>query len=332
MSKNLSITWCSRWAVIAHLGLAASLAAVVLAQAPVAAAGVLEVDNACDRSIDKVAAPAGTTVLLVGPAVHTCIPTFDPVTGALLTGNGITVDAEGVTLDLNGRSIHSASDVLAEARAVNPSLSVTSTGVSLRGKNNRIVNSSPLPSLVDNFTGNFEVRAQDSAVVGTLTDAGYNLVGGNAHGGAALTVLASLRVTIDTLQLQDMGANGGTGLEVRRSESITLRNSRIEGLFTGARVRDSKFVSLLGNPYVSGHQGGGAEVRTSEGTTISANVVADNQVDGVRIAGDTKSTAVTNDTIQNNGGCGIRVVSTAQSYVIAPNVFFNNASADVCIK
>ena len=332
MNMNVRTASPMRWPWLAGLGLAASLAAAVLGQAPAAAAGVLEVPNACDQVVTKDMAPAGTTIVLSGPAVHTCVPSFDPVTGRLLTGNGISVDAEGVTLDLNGRSIHSASDVLADARAVNSSLSVTNTGVALGGRSNRLINSSPVASLVDNFTGNVVVRAQDSTVVGSLTDAGYNLVAGNAHGGAALTLLASLRVTVDTVQLQDLSANGDLGLDVRRSESVTVKNSRIEGITTGARVRDSKFVSLLGNAYVSGHQGSGVELRTSEGSLVSGNLISDNLADGVKIAGDTKSTFVINNAVQNNGGCGIRVGLTAQSFIITPDAFLNNASGDVCFK
>jgi hypothetical protein len=309
-----------------------------------ASAGVLEVANACDANITAAQAPAGTTIVLTGDLVQVCVPTFaaDPATGlgVLLTGNGITIKADDVTLDLNGRSLISASDVLADSSL--SGLRVTNNGVTVRGRRDAVVNSSTTVSRIENFTGNIDLRAEDSSFAGQLVDADAdpatpdvaNIAAGNAHGENALAISNSKRLTVGNLSLADL--TGDTALEVKGSESVVLNNVQSEGLLNGARVRDSKFVTLAGST-LHGITGNGLVVKALEdgivngvGYGIFGNTISGNGVMGIDVSNNTKSVPITGNTIQNNAVCGIRLDLTVQNVTVAPNTFGGNVSGDVC--
>ena len=309
-----------------------------------ASAGVLEIANACDATITAAQAPAGTKIVLTGDLVQVCVPTFaaDPATGqgVLLTGNGISVKADDVTLDLNGRSLISASDVVADSAL--SGLRVTNAGVTVRGRRDAVVNSSTTVSRIENFSGNIDLRAEDSSFVGQLVDADAdpatpdvaNIAAGNAHGGNALAISNSKRLTVGTLSLADR--TGDTALEVKGSESVVVKGVAADGLLNGARLRDSKFVTLSDST-LHGNNGNGLVIRAVEdgvvngiGYGVFGNTISGNGVMGIDVGSNTKSVPITGNTIQDNAVCGIRLDSTVQNITVAPNTFGGNVSGDVC--
>lgn len=240
--------------------LALSLATALILLPPATASHVIPLANACDVLVvgageaevgaaGFVEADAGSTIVLTADSV--CDPTFDPATGELLTGNGITIETGDVTLDLNGFDILSSSDVAAAGDAVG--LDVENAGVAVGGSNVTVTNSSQSVSLVDNFTANFDYKANGSSLVGTqLADGSYNLVGGNAHGGGALAIDDSSNLLIDTVRLADQSANGDNGIDAKFSSNVTVQNSSIEGVLTGVRLRSIAGATLTNNTITGG--------------------------------------------------------------------------------
>lgn len=238
--------------------LALSLATALVVLSPATASHLIPLANACDVIVVEVGAAegapglveadAGSTIMLTGDSV--CDPTFevDPVTGeaTLLTGNGITIETNDVTLDLNGFDIVSSSDVAAAGDAAG--VDVENAGVAVGGSNVMVTNLSASVSLVDNFTANFDYKANASSLVGALlADGSYNIVGGNAHGGGALAIDDSSDLTVDTVRLADLSANGDNGVDAKFSTNVTIQNSSIEGILTGIRLRSIDGATLLNN-------------------------------------------------------------------------------------
>jgi hypothetical protein len=218
-------------------------------------------------------------ILLEGPTVHVCTPTFEGPDAAgecgLTAGNGITIEADDVTLDLNGRSIVSDSNVAAAGDAAG--CDVENAGVSVGGDDVMVTNSSMTVSVVENFTANFDIKSDGSRLVGTATDTtgdGFpdpgssNLYGGRAHGGGALAIDKSANLTVSGVELNDGEvlqfslladpgpvADGDNGIDLKRCDdpaNITIENSVITGRLTGVRIRGCNGVTLTGNTITGG--------------------------------------------------------------------------------
>jgi parallel beta-helix repeat protein len=271
---------------------AASLVILLVVAPSAAAQGVIFLDNACDVIIvpaEEAEAPepgdppppadAGTVIpaeegdTIVLTADSVCDPTFtiDPATGegVLLTGNGIAIEADGVTLDLNGFDITSSSDVAAAGEA--QGVDVENAGVSVGADGVTVTNSSAATSVVSEFTANFDFKATNSSLTGQLVGGAHNLVGGNAHGGGALAIDDSNGLTIDTVMLADLSANGDNGIDLKFSSNVLIQNSSIEGILTGIRIRGASNITLTGNTITGGCEA--VEVRDSTNVVVAADNV-----------------------------------------------------------
>ncbi|HET7478568.1 MAG TPA: right-handed parallel beta-helix repeat-containing protein [Rubrobacteraceae bacterium] len=352
------------------VGFAALLVATVSFGARAQAAPVsdpltktLSLDSVCDVSLVAVGkgvpgdpsvieVPTGWTVKLLDdpsgdgtPGVYECNPVagpvFDPktkttVTG-LVSGDGISVDAPGVTFDLNGHSIASTKDILAASAPAD----VENAGVSIGANNVVVTNSSTVRSVVSNFTTNFSVaKSNDSRISGSkLADGTYNLKGGNAHGGASLSVDKSLRLTVDTVELSDLSGDGTSteGVDWKRCSGPTgtIQNSLVQGDLGGMRFKgcQSGGLSVLNN-HVIGHGGSGVEfMRDNKGATVSGNTIEGSTAgDGVTVRAPAESISITSNTIQNNAGFGIQTIGAVKSITTTPNTFANNALGNVGVK
>jgi hypothetical protein len=83
----------------------AAIAVWLLLVAPAlsTASDVVTVDNACDMLVSAEQAPPGTLIVLAGPPVHLCQVVLDASRREVRSGQGITIQADWVTFDLNGR-------------------------------------------------------------------------------------------------------------------------------------------------------------------------------------------------------------------------------------
>ncbi|MBI4496987.1 MAG: right-handed parallel beta-helix repeat-containing protein [Chloroflexi bacterium] len=334
----------TRWVLRAALSLAVMGASVgPWPGSRVAQAAFLDVADACDRVVEADEAPPGTVVRLIGPVAHACTPEFDAF-GALIAGNGITIAAPGVTLDLNGHSIHSTSDAAADPQAVGE---VENIGVIVAAANVTVTNSSTAVSLVDDFTANAEIEGSGALVRGLRVDHDsnpgtspvYNLVFGNSHG-AAMAIVGS-GAMVDTVLLHDLSIEG-VGLEIVRTSNVTVQQSRIVGSVTGLFIRESTSVSVVNNEYISGptgiledgimvHGDGMEIIRNSSAITISGNTIADSRDNGIILDRNVGNVTIQDNFILNNGGCGINAGGLTVGIVSrAPRVFANNAGGDTC--
>jgi parallel beta-helix repeat protein len=333
---------------------------MLVGHASVAGAAAILVANACDVQIvepgDGVvgdpkiieAAPGDTVVLTANSLCEPVIgPVFDERTGTtapgLVSGNGISVLAPGVILDLNGFSIRSSKDAAAEGEA--QGADVENSGVSVGAQNVTVRNTAGAVSTVENFTANFDyAKGSDvSTLVGQrLADGRYNLVGGVAHGGGVLAIDRTQRITVDTVQLIDPVADAGTGalgdngIDWKRctGPTGTVKNSVVQGPLTGLRVRGCTSGGLvLENNRFTGVGGDGIEfTRDVKGARVSGNTIEGNAANGVSVRAANENIAITGNTIQNNGGCGIEVSVLAKNITTQPNTFLNNAGGDVCTR
>jgi hypothetical protein len=302
--------------------------ALWLALAPPALAAAEEVliEDACDVVVSAEQAPPGTIIRLAGPPVHECRVVLDAVMGEVRSGHGITVQADWVTLDLNGRSIRSASN--AAAQADDAGFEAGNIGVFVGGRGVTVTNSSSgAVSVVENFTTNFLFRSRarpsfSSTLSGRLIDhdgnpqtpPAHNLVGGDAHGGGALAVERSAHLLVDTVRLADLSpgdeppAGGSYGVKVRHSEDVTLRNCRIEGVRGGIRAAQVRGLAILANPGISGHGGSGIELgRGVSDALVADNGIARNAVNGITVGAETAGVTIRGNALRENGRCGIEL-------------------------
>ena len=298
----------------------------------------------------------------VGPVLDRVTNTF--ATG-LVAGNGPALDAPGVTLDLNGHSVTSlpvdlngdgiAGDVFHECQALTPPADCENAGVSVANKGTTATNLSLTPSVVRDFTSGFNVsRAEGSKIVGGIVDpvagtvafgggnpsrAGdaYNLRAANSRFGSTLAVDRSKVVTVDTVWLQSLTAAGGDGLgaDLKRSDQITLQNSRVDADVTGVRFKQGNSFYALRNSLVNSDGGTGVIVRTindsgsSGGVVygIFGNVIRGTGGDGINVGGQSRSIPISGNTIADSAaGCGL-TVSLDSTVSDGNNVVVNNFTA-----
>jgi parallel beta-helix repeat protein len=296
------------------------------------------------------AAPGDTVVLTADSRCDPVIgPVFNPRTGTtapgLVSGNGISMLAPGVTLDLNGFSIRSSTDAAAAGAA--QGADVENTGVSVGAQNVTATNGSTAAvSTVENFTANFDYAkgSDNSRLVGKrLADGRYNLVGGAAHGGGVLAVDRTQRITVDTVQLADTVADpgaaavqGDNGIDWKRctGPTGTVRNSVIQGPLGGLRLRGCTSGGfVLENNRVTSPGGDGIAFSGNvRGATLSGNTIEGNATNGVSVRAANEDIAITGNTIQNNAGCGIEVSVQAKNVTTQQNTFLNNAGGEVCTR
>src|SRR5262245_59956760 len=201
---------------------------------------------------------AGSTVTFTTPpgTVHTVVASFDPVTGVLLTGNGITITASNITLNLNGNSIMSASNVAADGAALG--LDVENAGIVVTGSNVKVTNLSGTQSKIENFTTNIDVAGNAFALQGSVNGAAFNLLSGRSHGGGSLSVRGANGALIRQVKLSDVDPllgpvppdapiGGGVGLELRLTQNVQVRNCSITGQAGGMLLRDSSGALIRNN-------------------------------------------------------------------------------------
>jgi parallel beta helix pectate lyase-like protein len=292
---------------------------------------VVTVDNACDMLVSAEQAPPGTIIVLAGPPVHVCQVVLDAGRREVRSGQGITIQADWVTFDLNGRSIRSASN--AAAQADDAGFAAGNIGVMVGGKGVTVTNSSGTAvSVVENFTTNFLFQSRGqasfaSALTGKLIDHDntpatppvHNLVAGNAHGGGALAIEQSAHMMVDTVRLADLAsgdgppAGGSYGLYISHSEEITVRNSHIEGVRGGIRATQVRGLAILANALLSGREGSGIELgRGVRNARIADNLIARNAMNGVTVGAETAGITITGNALRENARCGIETRSGAQ--------------------
>lgn len=382
-----------RGALIATLATcAAAFGVAALWTSSASAADLFPPNDPCGLSIvapGKAAGVPNAIEALPGDVVHLgqdgfCTPQVGPVTNkagvtsiGLVAGNGPTLDAPGVTLDLAGHSISSTFDVFAFCQTLSPPADCENSGVSLNNKNTTVTNLSPTPSVVSDFTTDFNVaRAESARIVGAVVDpatgaaapgaggpsvpaAAYNLVGRNSHFGGALSLDKSKGVTVDTVWLTSQTATGGDGLgaDLKRSDAITLQNSRVEADLSGVRWKQGNSFYALRNSLVDATGGAGS------GTAVTARTINDSGSsggvfyglfgntlragsaggDGIDLLARSLSVPIVGNTIDGAvGGCGLKVSLdssastivnntntvtkdfTATSPLLAANTFTNN--------
>lgn len=352
-----------RWALLALMGIIVSIMAMGLWASPANAqtthfigAGqphttpcdllVLPAEDVAEGLGDNVlGVEEGDTIKLLDdgdgtPLVYECIPAFelvDPGECELTAGNGIGIEADNVTFDLNGHSIHSTFDVAFAGEQPPFECDVENAGVSVGGTGVTVTNTSNVVSLVDNFTANFDLKTRGDAKgskimglnLGTPEAPVYNLVGGDAHGGGALAIDKSHNFTIDTVKLVD--ETGDNGIDLKKctgtkeeGPSIVIKNSIIKGRFTGIRIRGCEDVALTSNDISSGEGGIGVEllkVKNSSddfGSGISGNTIHDNAFIGIG-AKASENVSINGNIFTNNGfaapgeGCDIEIDATSKN-------------------
>lgn len=333
---------------------ACALAVGLLVAAPAlaTAADAVTVDNACDTFVSGEQAPPGTIIVLAGPLEHVCPVVLDARMREVRSGQGITIQADWVTFDLNGRSIRSASN--AAAQADDAGFAAGNVGVMVGGKGVTVTNSSGTAvSVVESFTTNirFQSRGQASfasALTGKLIDhdnnpatpAVPNLVAGNAHGGGALAIEHSAYLTVDTVRLADLApgdeppVGGSHGAYISHSEEVSVRNSHIEGVRIGIRATQVRGLAILGNALVSGHAGSGIELgRGVRNARIADNLIARNAMNGVTVGAESTGVTLLGNTLRENARCAIEVRPGARvanrPRLATDNVFAGNRR-DLC--
>jgi parallel beta-helix repeat protein len=337
----------------------ASLALAGLATAGPATAVTVSVTDPCDVQVVPVgdgvpgdpqvieAAP-GTVLSLAADA--TCVPLIgaivDGVTGltvqGLAAGDGITLAAPGVTFDLNGHSITSATDIASKGDQLG--LDVENAGVAVGAAGVTVTNSSlAAASTVSNFTANFDFGkgSNGSSLRGQkLADGTSNLRGGDAHGGGVLAIDRTQNLTIDGVQLVDAASDlaslaGDNAVDWKRCTGTTgrLTNSVLQAPLTGVRLRGCTAGGLvLSGNTITSPGGTGVEVtRDVKGATITGNTISNNGADGVAVRAANEAISITGNVIQNNLGAGISVSPLAKTITTSPNNFLNNALGNVVI-
>lgn len=323
-----------------------------------ASAATLFVSNACDLLVVKpgdgglpgtLEAAPGDIVELTADSI--CVPSFDPATGELLSGDGIAIAAEGVTLDLKGFDIISDSNVAFDADAFG--LDVENAGVSVGARNVTVRNTSPQVSIVENFTANFDyAKAESSSLAGLKVAGVFNIQIGESHGGGGIAVDRSKGITIDTVEIIDKNtdavpAGGDNAIDWKRctGNGNFLKNSHIVGPLAALRYRICPQGLQIWNTSFSTADpaiGVGIEfTRDVKNVTITGSDIGPNGETGVGIGPKTENiklnptgAVATRNTIHDNVVCGVEINPTAKNMqtdaqLLANNTFSANG-IDVC--
>lgn len=356
MHQDLASDWDHIFAKLV-VGVAVTIAALGL-WVPPASAVTIAVTNACDLLVvppgeglgaGTLEAAPGDTVQLTADSF--CDPEFDPLTGDLLSGDGIAIEADEVILDLNGFDIISLENVAADGEAAG--FDVENAGVAVGAKNVTVTNSSAAVSVVSNFTANFDyAKAESSSLVGMLSGGVFNIHIGESHGGGGIAVDRSRAITIDTVEIVDQQpgeapVGGDNGIDWKRCSGPgnVLKNSSIKAPLSGLRFRNCKGGGMLtihntSFSTVDALIGVGIEfTRDVEGVTLTGNDIGPNGEIGVVVGGNTKSIlfnplGTSPNTIHDNAICGIEFAPTAQNMqtnaqLLANNTFLGNG-ANIC--
>lgn len=234
----------------------------------------------------------GTTITedLTLPATQNC------------TGDGITIGADDVTLDLNGFSIignDAGNDI---GVRVNGFDGVTITGGTVRDFRNGIAVSNASDVRIDevNVTSNLANGIGFSNVVDSrITDSSAS----NNGSGNGITLSNSNRNRVDDNTVNN---NGDEGILVEGNDN------QIDGNTVNGNADDGIDVSSGSNNLVeenttNGNGSDGIEVDGGTGTVIDQNTANNNSDDGIDV--DIAGTVVSQNTANSNGNLGIEAVA-----------------------
>lgn len=298
--------------------------------------GPVVISSACDVLITNAEVPSGGTLQLSQGGLSECDPEFDVVAPGecvLTAGNGLSVEGDNITVDLNGHDIVSTENVAAAGDAAG--CDVENAGLSIGGSNNTVINSQGAAddSVVDEFTANLDIRGDGHDILGP------GLLFADAHGGGAVAIDRTSNLVMNGIRALDFGADGDNGVDLKRvgTANVTILNSELRGILTGIRITGIDGFLLQNNVIstspddVAQGAGGGVEIgRGSRNGTLTGNTIAFNEMNGVTVGGQSQSISITGNTITNNGGCGIEVTGGSTNITTTPNVFASNAGGDVC--
>lgn len=315
--------------VVVALAVGSSLATATPPPGPVV------ISNACDVLITNAEVPPGGTLQLSAGGLSECDPEFEVVAlgeCVLTAGNGLSVEGDSITVDLDGHDIVSTENVAADGDAAG--CDVENAGLSIGGANNTVINSNTTDeSMVDEFTANLDIRGDGHDILGP------GLLFADAHGGGAVAIDRTTNLVMDGIRALDFGADGDNGVDLKRvgTSNVTIVNSELRGILTGIRITgidgfllQNNVITTSPNDVAQG-AGGGVEIgRASRNGTLTGNTIANNVANGVTVGGQSQSISITGNTITDNGGCGIEVTGGSTNITTTPNVFASNAGGNVC--
>lgn len=117
-----------------------------------------------------------------------------------------------------------------------------------------------------------------------------------------------MQVLIDGVVARD---NGDTGIEVRSSLDVTVRNcDAADNAGYGIRVREGSQNVRIEDCLVEGNLDHGVEIRDAIEATLRATVVRSNVQSGVRLRDSAVITVLDNDVV-DNAEYGVRIRDTA---------------------
>jgi hypothetical protein len=283
--------------------LLASFLAILMTAAVAATARAADCGDTAGPGGSRVACFCGDTVV-----TSTTLRTTDPVVTALCLGPGLSIGADGITLNCNGRQMNgdlTDSGILLDGRTGvtvrSCKIADFSTGIDLLASSgNRLLSSSI-------GVGTFGIRLQ-------LGSDG-NLIRGNRltveNGGDAINLAEASGNQILTNILEGVLPLSGDGIDLDGpANDNAIRGNVITG-FGGSGVElDLGGGNVIAENISSGN-GIGVRVATFEANTIERNTTDDNEADGLDIC--CEGHTVDRNRARRNGFNGITVLGDSNT-------------------
>jgi len=164
--------------------------------------------------------PAPRGALLLAPSSDLCGKTIfvdlELDHDLVCAGNGITVGADGIEIELNGHSI------------TGPSRGPPTRGITIAGRTNVEIEG---PGTVTNFRTGIVISSSHGVSVEKVTVAGNGLRA--FADGDGIRILASTDVEVEKCTIAD---NGNDGIQIASSTGVELEKNKISGNVNGIAI------------------------------------------------------------------------------------------------
>jgi hypothetical protein len=210
---------------------------------------------------------------------HVVADAASPTGNGLSSGEGLIIQAPGVTLDLNGTKLHSDADAFALTNGTGEN-----HGFIVKSDNVTVTNSSAEITTVDAFTvggalaqaSNIKLIGQRSATPAAASKGsiGYNIQLGLSGGlGSSLKVDRVTGGTVQSISALNTNPNSieSRGVAVVRSVNVLFTDVDVEGQASGIRFRDTQ-TARIENSFACGPVMGPVEFDRGNTNVTSLNI------------------------------------------------------------
>lgn len=309
-----------------------------------------------DTMLDETFTPAADGTVFGCDARDPDDPTktvIDPATLHPAKGNGIEINTDGITLDLNGYGIHSWVPVESfDSLQTNIGVAVIGSGITVTNTRVNGSDGKPVISRVTGFGHTVDMEAHNPTLRGLIVDHDgdpstpdeYNLF---TQGFVTVRRFTG-HAEVDAVKSVNLDPIQGEGMLLREcgTATVTVKNSHFVGGATGVFIRECLGFTFEDN-FVSSPGGHGIETREAfsaagDPAVIRDNTIANTALSGIHWGRDSRNlgdlTIVGND-ISGWGVCGFELSNDNASIspltladIEAANTFPAGAANKTCLE